>query len=619
MADTLLSILVVFLNLLQATSLLLLTTSSYQVSLGPNQTSYPLSCSNRTQTCSSLLYHQFNGLTQQQLSSYYSVDPSHIYRNDQQQQQQDWLVSVSCSCNEINGSLGTTVGFIYGTVYRVQPSDTFGDVSNKKYSGQALEVGGENTTFSPGNNVTVPLLCGCVDSSSQIIVVTYTAQPHDTLSDIARRFSARVDGILKLNKILNNSDFVDVGWVLFVPMEKNGISPPKSGGKSRKWERWSIVAGVLSTVTLVTLCALGAILVIRKRKTESIAKNHQLHSMQKHKLKTEGFVIETERPVTYEVEEIAEATKNFDESRRIGVGGYGTVYLGMIGQKEVAVKKMKSNLCKQFYAELKVLCKIHHINVVELLGYASGDEHLYLVYEYVQNGSLSDHLHHPLTKGFQALSWTARTQIAVDCAKGIEYIHDHTKARYVHRDIKTSNILLDQGLRAKVADFGLAKLVERRDDGDDDDDLIVTRLVGTPGYLPPESIKELQVTTKTDVFAFGVVLAELVTGSRALVRDTEEPEKLKSLITVVDKMFEDEDPLKALVAIIDENMQGNYPMENVFKMVEMARWCLSGEAVDRPDMRDVVVVLSQILTSSLEWEASLGSSSQLVIFNGNGR
>lgn len=87
---------------------------------------------------------------------------------------------------------------------------------------------------------------------------------------------------------------------------------------------------------------------------------------------------------------------------------------------------------------------------MELFGYASGDDHLYLVYEYVRNGSLSDHLHDPLLKGHQPLTWTARTQIALDAAKGIEYIHDHTKARYVHRDIKTSNILLDDGLRAKV-------------------------------------------------------------------------------------------------------------------------------------------------------------------------
>ncbi|KAM0984183.1 hypothetical protein PS2_011384 [Malus domestica] len=182
------------------------------------------------------------------------------------------------------------------------------------------------------------------------------------------------------------------------------------------------------------------------------------------------------------------------------VNGYGSVFFGVIRKKEVAIKKTRSNSTKEFFAELKVLCKIHHINVVELLGYATGDDHLYLVYEYVQNGLLSEHLHNLLLKGHQPLTWTARTQIALDTAKGIEYIHEHTKAQYVHRDIKTSNIPLDEGLRAKVADFGLAKLVGRTNE----EDVIATRLVGTPGYLPPESVKELQMTHKTDVFAFGV-------------------------------------------------------------------------------------------------------------------
>ncbi|CAK9142239.1 unnamed protein product [Ilex paraguariensis] len=231
--------------------------------------------------------------------------------------------------------------------------------------------------------------------------------------------------------------------------------------------------------------------------------------------------IESDKPVIYRLEEIDEATGNFDVARKIGEGGYGSVYFGILREQEVAVKKMKSSKSKEFLVELKVLCKIHHINVVELLGYASGDNHLYLVYEYVQNGSLNVRLHDPLLK--------ARAYIALDAARGIEYIHDHTRARYVHRDIKTSNILLDQGLRAKVGDFGLAKLVERSDE----EDLIVTRLVGTPGYLAPESIQEIQTTSKADVFAFGVVLAELITGQRALVRDNREPNRMKSLISVV--------------------------------------------------------------------------------------
>ncbi|KAJ0571268.1 putative protein kinase RLK-Pelle-LysM family [Helianthus annuus] len=131
--------------------------------------------------------------------------------------------------------------------------------------------------------------------------------------------------------------------------------------------------------------------------------------------------------------------------------------------------------------------------------------------------------------GHQPLTWTARANIALDAARGIEYIHDHTKARYVHRDIKTSNILLDLGLKAKVADFGLTKFIERANE----DELVATRVVGTPGYLAPESISEMQTTSKTDVFAFGVVLAELITGQKALARDKQEPNKLKTLVSVV--------------------------------------------------------------------------------------
>ncbi|XWS63706.1 hypothetical protein CRYUN_Cryun06bG0124600 [Craigia yunnanensis] len=239
---------------------------------------------------------------------------------------------------------------------------------------------------------------------------------------------------------------------------------------------------------------------------------------------------------------------------------------------------MKSNKSKEFFTELKVLCKIHHINVVELLGFASGDDHLYLVYEYVQYGSLNDHLRDPLLKGHRPLSWTARTQIALDAAKGIEYIHDHTKARYVHRVIKTSNILLDKGL-AKVADFGLAKLVERTNEVD----LIATRLVGTPGYLPRIGDGAASYP-KTDVFAFGVVLAELIQ---------------------VNKIFEEENPESALEEVIDVNLRGSYRIEDVYKMTELAEWCLSDEAMNRPEMREIVVTLSQILMSSVEWEASL--------------
>uniref|UniRef100_A0A7N2R1R2 Protein kinase domain-containing protein n=1 Tax=Quercus lobata TaxID=97700 RepID=A0A7N2R1R2_QUELO len=176
---------------------------------------------------------------------------------------------------------------------------------------------------------------------------------------------------------------------------------------------------------------------------------------------------------------------------------------------------------------------------------------------------------------------------------------------YVHRDIKTSNILLDEGLRAKVADFGLVKLVGRTNE----EDFLATRLIGTPGYLPPEAVKELQVTPKTDVFASGLC---------ALICDSKETNKMKSLITVINNVFQDEHPEDALEAVIDGNLRGIYPFEHVYKMAEIAQCCLSEDAVDRSEMREIVVSLSNLVTYSIEWEASLGGNSQVFsgLFNG---
>lgn len=593
------------------------TALAYQVSIKETEM-YPFNCSDQIKTCNASLYHYDVGLQEDQIAGYYSVNPSQI-KPIKHGNRRDYLISVPCSCQ----SAGNTTAYFHNTSYKVEQGDIFVNVSARVYSGQAWSVGDEAKNFIPNASVPMYLPCGCVKKDSQT-VVTYTVQQDDTLTDIANLLSAELSSIQSMNpNLIQNSDSIDLGWVLFVPMENNGIPLPKKGIK----HKWTIVVGTLSAVLLILVLALIFILGRKLScqdgdedpkavsKTLSANKAHSFHNQYLHKENKEDIpIFESERPLIYSLEDIEIATSNFDETKKIGEGGYGSVYFGVSGEQEVAIKKMRSSKSKEFFAELKVLCKIHHINVVELLGYASGEDHLYLVYEYVRNGALSDHLHDPLLRGRQPLSWTARTQIALDAAKGLEYIHDHTKDRYVHRDIKTSNILLDEGLRAKVADFGLAKLVGRSNE----EDLIATQLVGTPGYLPPESVKELQVTPKADVFAFGVVLAELITGQRALIRDNQEPTKSKSLITVMNKIFRHKDPEAALEAVVDGTLRGSYPMEDIYKMAEIAEWCLSEDAVDRPEMREIVVTLSRILMSSTEWEASLGGNGQVFsgIFNG---
>ncbi|KAL5729234.1 LysM domain receptor-like kinase 3 [Ranunculus cassubicifolius] len=168
---------------------------------------------------------------------------------------------------------------------------------------------------------------------------------------------------------------------------------------------------------------------------------------------------------------------------------------------------MDMQASKEFLAELKVLTHVHHLNLVRLIGYCV-EGSLFLVYEFIEQGNLSEHLH---GSGMEPLPWPSRVQIALDSARGLEYIHEHTVPVYIHRDIKSANILIDKNYHGKVADFGLAKLTEVGSS-------LQTRLVGTFGYMPPEYAQYGDVSPKVDVYAFGVVLYELISAKEAIVK-----------------------------------------------------------------------------------------------------
>nr|XP_009385427.1 PREDICTED: lysM domain receptor-like kinase 3 [Musa acuminata subsp. malaccensis] len=573
--------------------------------------------------CSAFLYVVPRGHNASDTAARYSADASLVEPIRRPSGATDFLVAVPCACE----AAGNATALFHDTVYLVQPHDTASGVTDVVFSGLAWRVPENITDFA---SITVRLPCGC----SETTVVSYAVQSGDTLTSISELLDSDVEAIKAMNpELMPNPDFLNPGQLLFVPMGVHGSPPappppppppppPKESGMQKTA---IIILGVSLSVLFMVFGGLSIWLYRRRRRDEStaeslnvtVSKNSSarfITALQSQLLPSKSgegtATFMSERPVTFSLEEVDRATASFHDSRKIGEGGYGSVYLGILGTQEVAIKKMKSSKSKEFFAELNVLCKVHHRNVVELIGYAAGDDHLYLVYEYLQNGSLSDHLHDPLLKGHQPISWTARTQIGLDAARGIEYIHEHTKATCVHRDIKTSNILLDSVLRAKVADFGLAKLVEQSDE----DWCFATRLVGTPGYLPPESVRELQMSTKSDVFAFGVVLAELVTGERALIPDKKDACKMRSLVTAMKEVSASDDPNAALEEIIDRNLDHVYPTEEVRKMVDVAMWCLSDDPVSRPEMREITTNLSQIVMASIEWEASLGGNSQ--VFSG---
>lgn len=178
-------------------------------------------CNERINTCTAFLYHINQGLSEELVASFYSVNSSRI-KPTFHGNQKDYMIKVDCSCKDVNG----TRGYFYDTSYKVKPNDTFVNVSAKIYSGQAWKVGGEEKNFIAEEVFPVHLICGCVETDTQV-VVTYTVQQQDTLSTIAILLSAKISGIESMNKMVaENPGYIDVGWVLYVPMELNGIPPP---------------------------------------------------------------------------------------------------------------------------------------------------------------------------------------------------------------------------------------------------------------------------------------------------------------------------------------------------------------------------------------------------------
>ncbi|CAN6174956.1 unnamed protein product [Urochloa humidicola] len=252
---------------------------------------------------------------------------------------------------------------------------------------------------------------------------------------------------------------------------------------------------------------------------------------------------------------------------------------------------MDTKATQEFLAELKVLTRVHHLNLVRLIGYCV-ESCLFLVYEFIENGNLSHHLH---GTGYGPLSWTSRVRIALDSARGLEYIHEHTVPVYVHRDIKSANILIDKNFRAKVADFGLTKLAEIGTASES----LPTRVVGTFGYMPPEYARYGEVTPKVDVYAFGIVLYELISAKEAIVRSTEFTHA-KSLVYLFEETLGMPDPQEALQELIDPRLGGDYPIDSVFKIASLAKSCTHEEPGMRPTMRSVVVALMALSSKDSE-------------------
>ncbi|XP_057951055.1 probable serine/threonine-protein kinase PBL23 isoform X4 [Malania oleifera] len=286
--------------------------------------------------------------------------------------------------------------------------------------------------------------------------------------------------------------------------------------------------------------------------------------------------------------ELCVATQNFNPDSLLGEGGFGRVYKGFIESKNqvVAVKQLDRNGFqgnREFLVEVLMLSLLHHNNLVNLVGYCADGDQRILVYEFMPNGSLEDHLL-DLPPNKKPLDWNTRMKIAEGAARGLEYLHEIANPPVIYRDFKSSNILLDEDFNPKLSDFGLAKLGPTGDKTH-----VSTRVMGTYGYCAPEYALTGQLTTKSDVYSFGVVFLEIITGRRVI--DTSRPTSEQNLVTWAQPLFKDR---KKFTLMADPLLDGKYPIKGLYQALAVAAMCLQEEASTRPLISDVVTALEYL-------------------------
>ncbi|KAK8938292.1 Proline-rich receptor-like protein kinase PERK1 [Platanthera guangdongensis] len=285
---------------------------------------------------------------------------------------------------------------------------------------------------------------------------------------------------------------------------------------------------------------------------------------------------------TFSYEQLASATNGFSHENLLGQGGFGYVYKGVLPNgKEIAVKQLKTGSGqgeREFQAEVEIISRVHHRHLVSLVGYCITGAQRLLVYEFVPNKTLEFHLH---GKNQPTMDWPTRMKIALGSAKGLAYLHEDCHPRIIHRDIKAANILLDNRFEAMVADFGLAKL------SSDNYTHVSTRVMGTFGYLAPEYASSGKLTEKSDVFSFGIMLLELITGKRPIDSNSMDDSLVDWARPVLTQALADE----SYYELVDPRLDGNYSKTEMARMIACAAASVRHSAKRRPKMSQIARAL----------------------------
>ncbi|XP_012703125.1 G-type lectin S-receptor-like serine/threonine-protein kinase LECRK4 [Setaria italica] len=348
---------------------------------------------------------------------------------------------------------------------------------------------------------------------------------------------------------------------------KPQLSPSPSATTANKTK--GILGAVISGITGIVFVLIVVTLYVRRRKYQDIAEEFDVDQL-------------SGMPMRFSYEKLRECTRDF--SQKIGEGGFGSVFEGKLNEDRVAVKCLESARQgkKEFLAEVETIGSIEHINLVRLLGFCVEKAHRILVYEYMPRSSLDQWIYYRHNNA--PLDWGTRCRIILDIAKGLCYLHEECRRKIAHLDVKPQNILLDENFNAKLADFGLSKLIDR------DQSQVVTVMRGTPGYMAPEWLTS-QITEKVDIYSFGVVVMEVICGRKNI--DNSEPEESIYLINLLREKAQK----NLLIDMIDKQCDDMVlHKDEVIQMMRLGMWCLQNDSSRRPSMSTVVKVLEGTMT-----------------------
>ncbi|XP_048133407.1 G-type lectin S-receptor-like serine/threonine-protein kinase At5g24080 [Rhodamnia argentea] len=448
-----------------------------------------------------------------------------------------------------------------------------------------------DTDPGAGCSETIPLTCEASQSLSFLdygVIAYFTGRADTPIFDGRHNISGSCYLVSQVFSITNLGDSVP-HWIISIkvqnPLSETQIphipsEPPVSSPSINEppvppnGKRAKAVPTVIITSSLRSLLAFILLVVVikcrfRNKGVDGVEEDYLDHI--------------PGAPKRFTYDDLKAITEDFN--KRLGEGGFSVVYQGTLANgTKVAVKHL-NGLCqskKSFLAEVESIGNIHHVNLVQLIGFCAENCHRLLVYEYMSKGSLDKWIFHGLDESF-VLDWQQKRKIICDMAKGLCYLHEECRWKIVHMDIKPQNILLDENFNAKVADFGLSKLVDK------DQSQIVTTMRGTPGYLAPEWL-HTAITEKVDIYSFGVVILEIVCGRK--VFDESQDQEDMYLLGVLKRKVE-EGRILDMIDKNSEDMQLNGP--HVVDMMRLAAWCLQVDFKKRPSMSTVIKVLERVI------------------------